>query len=110
MLREPFTPAIEQISGTPACHLGKFISFLHPGYSTGDSELLRLPAVDGEHGGIEYHLALHSRAILACNRFDGYFTDADHAVGDGNKVLPKGGVLSPGKYDFQCASFVCRRR
>ncbi|KAI7590140.1 hypothetical protein KC316_g3535 [Hortaea werneckii] len=55
-----------------------------------------LPAPDGRQGGITYDFALDACAILACNRFDGYFTKH----GSTQRVDPSDGIIPPGDYDF----------
>jgi hypothetical protein len=49
------------------------IRFLHPGYPDEHSVLLVLPALDSPDG-VHHGLALDSCAIMADNRWDGYFT------------------------------------
>ncbi|KAI7082863.1 hypothetical protein KC356_g8023 [Hortaea werneckii] len=82
---------------SPAVHRSKRVAFHHPGYGdSGDNVLIRLPAPDGQQGGITYDFALEACAILACNRFDGYFTEH----GNAQRVDPSDGIIPPGDYDF----------
>lgn len=65
----------------PRAHDGKtgvpeevnHIIFLHPGYESGAQSLLLLPACDDDDT-IDYEVARIACAIVACNRYDGYFT------------------------------------
>jgi len=49
----------------------KGITFLHPGYPDGNNTLLILPRFDA--GGVHYETARTACALLANNRWDGYF-------------------------------------
>lgn len=69
------------------------IRFLHPAYDAEDNEFLELNAWDAEAGGLHYGLAHTACAIVANNRFDGYFsnerTPGRQVVGAvWNQILP----------------------
>lgn len=77
------------------------IQFLHPAYNTGANKFLELNAWDAEAGGMHYGLAHTACAIIANNRFDGYFS-TERMPGrqmlnaDWNQILP----LNSGGYYF----------
>lgn len=73
--REPYPdPAYP---GNPATAPTRKIKFLHPGYKDEANILLQFDAYDAE-SGIHYHTAHTACAIVANNRWDGYFsTDID---------------------------------
>lgn len=97
MLRDAFTVIRSEGPKSPAAHRSKYISFHHPGYGDfGDNVLVKLLAPDGERGGITQQFALDACAVLACNRFDGYFTEH----GSTQRVIPSDGIIPPGDYDF----------
>ena len=57
----------------------QLIYFLHPGYPTHEGALLCLPGVDVNHG-VHHRTALYACAMVANNRWDGFFTlDRDGA-------------------------------
>ncbi|KAI7288375.1 hypothetical protein KC343_g571 [Hortaea werneckii] len=97
MLRNAFTEIRSEGPESPAAHRSKYISFHHPGYGDfGDNVLIKLLAPDGKRGGITQEFALDACAVLACNRFDGYFTEH----GSTQRVVPSDGIIPPGDYDF----------
>lgn len=55
------------------------VHFRHPGYPDRHNILLGLWAWDHEDGGIHYGLAHNACAIIANNRFDGYFSLSSNA-------------------------------
>lgn len=72
------------------------INFRHPGYKDGYNRLLILPTLD--NGGIHYETALIACAILANNRWDGWFTEEQ----GGDRVhVPDDGILWEQNYYFR---------
>lgn len=57
--------------GNPTSSIRK-IKFLHPGYEDATNILLHLDAYDAN--GVHYHTAHTACAIIADNRWDGYFS------------------------------------
>jgi len=51
------------------------IHFRHPGYSDSNNILIILPGLDHAEGGIHVYTAPIACAILANNRWDGFFTE-----------------------------------
>lgn len=48
------------------------IDFLHPSYPSEESYLLRLPAFDHQHGGLQHAVALDCLTIIAGNALGDY--------------------------------------
>lgn len=71
------------------------VYFHHPAYPPQDDFLFSLYAWDCPDGGIYYAVAHNSCAIVAGNRFDGYFTQGEHRI-----ETAMDSVLPPGKYFF----------
>lgn len=88
-------------SSTVSFGRGDQITFRHPAYPSFKNVLLRLPALDHPRGGIHHETARIACAIIAGNRWDGYFTDAI----DGPRVeIPSHGVLQKSNYYFHIPS------
>lgn len=84
-------------SSTVSLGRGHQITFRHPAYPSFQDVLLRLPALDHPSGGIHHETARIACAIIAGNRWDGYFTEAI----DGPHVeIPSHGVLQKSNYFF----------
>lgn len=82
------------------------ITFRHPAYPTFKNVLLRLPALDHPSGGIHHETARIACAIIAGNRWDGYFTEAI----DGPRVETHShGVLQKSDYFFHVPSAALSR-
>ncbi|TKA64736.1 hypothetical protein B0A49_11887 [Cryomyces minteri] len=96
--------------GNPATHAGhpldfdpEFdISFRHPAYKDPSDILIILPGLDHPQGGIHHHTALAACAIVANNRFDGWFTEDREGKVPVN--VPSDGVLQNRDYYFQVTS------
>lgn len=74
------------------------VRFRHPGYSDSNNILIILPGLDHAEGGVHIYTAQIACAILANNRWDGYFTERR----DGPQVdLGSDGVLRGKDYYFQ---------
>ncbi|MCJ1422838.1 hypothetical protein MMC29_000718 [Sticta canariensis] len=88
-------------SSTISVGRGDQITFRHPAYPTFKNVLLRLPALDHPSGGIHHETARIACAIIAGNRWDGYFTEAI----DGPRVETHShGVLQKSNYFFHVPS------
>lgn len=93
--------------GNPATHAGhpldfdpEFdISFRHPAYKDPSDILIILPGLDHPQGGVHHHTALASCAIVANNRFDGWFTE--DREGKVPVDVPLDGILQKRDYYFQ---------
>ncbi|MCJ1471161.1 hypothetical protein MMC07_009809 [Pseudocyphellaria aurata] len=80
---------------------GRWITFLHPAYPEDYNSLLKLQAPDHPSGGIHHETARIACAIIAGNRWDGYFTETV----DGPRVeTPPHGVLQKSDYFFHVPS------
>jgi len=74
------------------------IRFCHPHYYAPTNVLLDLLAPDGPDGGLEYSFAHTSCAVIAGNRWDGFFTDQV----DGTPLqFAHGDIMPKGEYYFQ---------
>ncbi|KPM46517.1 hypothetical protein AK830_g41 [Neonectria ditissima] len=78
------------------------VLFFHPGYSGADGTsdfdvLLSLEAFDDAGTGVHYDTAHTACAILANNRWDGYFSDDRHGR---LKAQPPDGILRKEQYYF----------
>lgn len=75
------------------------INFRHPAYPEPHDILIILPGLDHPQGGIHHQIALDACAILANNRYDGWFTeDREGAV---RVRVPLDGILRKHDYYFQ---------
>lgn len=99
LLRGPFVES-RLIPGHSGAVGSGFIDFVHPGYSDAGTEsndiLVSLPTFD--NGGVYYDIAHTACAILAANRWDGYFS----LDKDGSDVVevPRDGILRKKRYYF----------
>ena len=74
------------------------VHFRHPGYSDSNNILIILPGLDHAEGGIHVNTAQIACAILANNRWDGYFTE----LRNGPQIdIGPNGVLRGKDYYFQ---------
>lgn len=71
--REPYTAPKHPTDPLELPPAVRQILFLHPGYSRERAVLLSLPALDRDNG-IQHQTALYACAIVADNRWDGYFS------------------------------------
>ncbi|KAL6402742.1 hypothetical protein AUP68_14077 [Ilyonectria robusta] len=103
LLRDPIDEP-QALSGSSVSAGRRFIKLFHPGYHEPDQEqydpngdvLISLPALDD--GGIHHDTAHTACAILAANRWDGYFS---HDRSGSMKVRPpQDGILRERSYFF----------
>lgn len=88
-------------SSTISIGRGDQITFRHPAYPSFKNVLLRLPALDHPSGGIHHETARIACAVIAGNRWDGYFTEAI----DGPRVdIQSHGLLRNSDYFFHVPS------
>lgn len=74
------------------------VYFRHPHYRAPTNLLLSLLAPDGPDGGLEYGFAHTACAVIAGNRWEGFFTDEI----DGTPLqFACGDIMSKGEYYFQ---------
>ena len=73
----------------------KRINFRHPGYNDelNQNVMLRLYGFDHDNGGVHHQTALTVCGILACNTWNGYFTETR----GGNKVEPEDKPILEGR-------------
>jgi hypothetical protein len=90
---EPATPFASSYYNNPTLR----IDFCHPAYNFPHDTLLTLNAFDHPHGGIHHNTALVACAIVANNKWDGYFTETR----DGPRInIGRDGILMGRKYYF----------
>ena len=77
------------------------ILFLHPNYRAPTNVLLDLLAPDGPEGGLDFSFAHTACAIIAGNRWDGYFTKESETP----VRYQHGDILPVGEYYFQVDGF-----
>ncbi|KAH8691857.1 hypothetical protein BGW36DRAFT_386495 [Talaromyces proteolyticus] len=75
------------------------IYFRHPAYPDPHDILIILPGLDHPHGGIHHQLALDACAILANNRYEGWFTE--DREGNERVNVPLSGILRKRNYYFR---------
>ena len=74
------------------------VCFRHPHYRAPTNVLLDLLAPDGPDGGLEYGFALTACAVIAGNRWDGFFTNEV----DGTPLqFAHGDIMPKGEYYFR---------
>lgn len=84
-------------SSTASVGRGDQVTFRHPAYPSIKNILLRLAALDYPSGGIHHETAPVACAIIAGNRWDGYFTEDI----DGHPVeIQSHGILQNSNYFF----------
>jgi hypothetical protein len=75
------------------------ICFRHPAYQDAHNIFMILPGLDHPTGGVHHQTALIACAILANNRFDGWFTEDRNGAVLVN--TPLDGILQKQDYYFQ---------
>ncbi|KAL3603081.1 hypothetical protein FPOAC2_07398 [Fusarium poae] len=103
LLRDPIDEP-QALSGSSVSSGKRFVKIFHPGYHEPDQEqydpngdvLISLPALDD--GGIHHDTAHTACAILAANRWDGYFS-RDRS-GTAKVDPPQDGILREKSYFF----------
>ena len=79
------------------------ISFRHPAYKDPSDIFMILPGLDHPQGGIlHHHTALAACAIVANNRFEGWFTEDQEGKIPVN--IPSDGILRKRDYYFHVTS------
>lgn len=70
-IRQPYNDPAHP--GNPLVSSVRKIKFLHPGYNSASNILLQFDAYDA-NSGVHYHTAHTACAIVANNRWNGYFS------------------------------------
>ncbi|SLM33288.1 HNH nuclease [Lasallia pustulata] len=95
---EAASPVADAAPQPYSIHPRNRVCLLHPHYRAPTNVLLDLLAPDGVDGGLEYGFAHTACAVIAGNRWDGFFTQEV----DGTRLqFANGDIMPKGEYYFQ---------